>query len=210
MIKRPLILAAMVGALGLSGCISLFPKANPATLYRISAAFPAAATAPAGPRAVVLRAPTAFTRIAASDEILTTTGSQSAYIANSRWAAPAPIMFDEALAAAFTAVAPNIRLATRGDVAAADRVLRIEVRSFEAQYRSGQDAAPTVLIEARATLSHLRDRSLASERIFRVESLASDNRVGAIVEAFDGATAQVVGDIARWTQDQPVTPTPAA
>jgi cholesterol transport system auxiliary component len=202
MTLRPLILVAtLAGSLALGGCISLFPKGKPAQLYKLTAP-PARTDTVARPTYTVLRAPTAFTRAAASDRILTSTGAQTAYIAEARWAAPASIMFDEALSAAFASEAPTVRLATRGDVTPADGVIRIEVRTFEAQYRAGQGAPPVVVVEAHATLSDLRARKPVADQTFRAEELASENRVGPIVAAFDAATAKVLGDIARFASAQ--------
>jgi cholesterol transport system auxiliary component len=187
-------------AVALTGCISLFPKAKPATLYKINGDVPAVAAS--GPAvSTVLRAPTFFSRVASSDRIITTTGPEMQTLAGARWAAPASTMFDEALSAAFTSAAPKVRLLTRGENAPTDMVLRVEVRTFEAQYRNGAGTAPTVEIEARATLNNLRDRgSISQEKIFHAEAPATENRVAPIVNAFDSATSQVVGDIARWTE----------
>ena len=186
-------------AVALSGCISLFPKAEPASTYKLNVTV-ASPSANPGTGAIVLRAPTAFTRLGASDKILTIIGSETATIAGARWAAPASIMFDEALVAAFDAT--STRLVTRGDVAPADMVLRVEVRSFEARYLAGAGAAPTVVVEARASLTNMRDRTASGTRAFRVSQAATDNRVSAIVDAYNAATSQVVSEIARWTESQ--------
>lgn len=186
-------------AMTLSGCISLFPKAEPASTYKLNPTIPESTATP-GSGGVVLRAPTAFTRLGASDKILTIVGSETATIAGARWAAPASVMFDEALVAAFDAT--PTRLVTRGDLAPADQVLRVEVRSFEARYLAGAGAAPTVVIEARASLTNLRDRTASGTRAFRASQAASDNRVSAIVDAYNAATSQVVNEIARWTETQ--------
>jgi cholesterol transport system auxiliary component len=199
MIKRALILAM---ALGLSSCVSLFPEADPATLYKLTGATVASAAASGPPGLTVLKARTGFTRVAASDRILTTRGPESAYIASARWAAPAQVMFDEALVSAFTATAPGVRLVTRGEVAVADQVLRVDVRTFEAQYRGGRRSAPVVVVEVQASLTNLKNRHSVGDQIFRAEAPASSNRVGSIVSAFDIATAKVLGDIARWTEAQ--------
>ena len=192
----------LVAVLGLSGCISLFPKADPVTLYKLTASTGASATATGPATTTVLKAPTAFTRVASGDRILTTEGAKTAFVADARWAAPAQVMFDEALVSAFTEAAPGVRLVTRGETAVADHILRVEVRTFEAQYRNGKRSPPTVVIEARASLTHLRNHSSAAEQIFRAEAPASANRVSSVVSAFDVATAKVLGDIARWSEAQ--------
>jgi cholesterol transport system auxiliary component len=192
----PLIVAA---AVGLSGCISLFPKAKPLNTYKLTAAVPAP-SANAATGAVVLRSPTVFTTAASGDRILTVTGAEAATIAGARWVAPASQMFDEALSAAFAST--STRLTIRGDVTPADQVLRVEVRTFETRYAGGEGAAPTVVIEARASLTDLRNRTASASREFRAEQVASENRVGPIVDAYNAATTQIVTEIARWTESQ--------
>jgi cholesterol transport system auxiliary component len=188
-----------VAAIGLSGCISLFPKAEPLTTYKLSVNTPAP-SATAGTGAVVLKSTTLFPRAAAADRILTVSGPEAATIAGARWVAPASVMFDEALSAAFAST--TTRLTTRGDITPADQIMRIEVRTFEARYLGGEGAAPTVVIEARAGLTNIRDRQASTSREFRAEQAAADNRVGAIVDAYNAATTQLVTDIARWTESQ--------
>ncbi|HRD46080.1 MAG TPA: ABC transporter, partial [Caulobacter sp.] len=99
--RRLAIAVLAVAAVGLSGCISLFPKAEPAQLYRLQAKTTAEA-APAGPPFGVLRLTTAFPRASAGDRILTIgDGGQAAYIAGARWVSPAAVMFDEQTSLAF-------------------------------------------------------------------------------------------------------------
>lgn len=210
---RPLSLAAsLAAAVALSGCVSLFPKSPPATTYKLTATAPNAAPAP--PRSgspTILLGPMAFTRPSASDRILTTNGLEAAYIADARWIAPAPLMFQEALANAFDQQ-QAVNLTTRGEAVGSDFVLRVEMRTFEAQYAPGQPitsggkkkkppklAAPTVAAEAHITLVNLKAKAEQSEITFRETALASDNRVGAIVNAYDEATTKLIGDIVGWT-----------
>ncbi|CAN5282709.1 ABC-type transport auxiliary lipoprotein family protein [soil metagenome] len=185
-------------AVSLGGCVSLFPKTKPVQLYSFNAAVAAAASA-SKPAVSVLRGPTVFTRTAASDRILTRNGAETAYIAEARWAAPAQIMFDEALSAAFDN--SQVRLAIRGEPAPTDAVLRLEVRTFEARYTNGADTAPTAIVEARATLTSLDSRGLLATRIFKGEKAATDNRTGPIVEAYDGAVGQVLEQVVAWTAE---------
>lgn len=193
----PLLAAA---AIGLSGCISLFPKAEPLTTYKLSVNTPAP-SATAGTGAVVLKSTTIFTRAAATDRLLTVTGAEAATIAGARWVAPASAMFDEALSSAFAST--PTRLITRGDITPADQIIRVEVRTFEARYLNGAAAAPTVVIEARASLTNLRGGAVSVSKEFRSEQPAADNRVGAIVDSYNTGATQVVTDIAKWVETQP-------
>ena len=191
--------AAAASALTLNGCVSLFPKAEPVQLYGFHAAVAAATAASTEPTVAVLRAPTTFTRSASSDRILTRNGSEMASLSGARWSSPASILFDEALSAAFDS--SRVRLATRGEPGPSDAVLRVEVRTFEAVYRDGAEASPTAVVDARATLISLRDRSVLGTRSFHAEHKANDNRAGPIVEAYDAATADLMNQLVRWTTE---------
>ena len=193
---RALTAAALV--MSLSGCISVFPKTKPASLYRFGAAEVSVPKGPAGSMFGVLKTPSSFTRAAAGDRILTSTNGEVAYIADARWVSPAFVLFEEATARAFENDPGRARLIGRGEVAKADMMLRLEVRTFEADYVNGPKAAPEVVVRVRGVLNRSQDRALVGDQIFEARVKAADNRVGAIVPAFDQATAKVLGDVVAW------------
>jgi cholesterol transport system auxiliary component len=192
-------LAVTALAASLSACISVFPKTKAASLYRFGEAEVSVAKGPPGAMFGVLKTPSAFTRAAAGDRILTSTNGEVAYIAGARWVSPAFVLFEEATARAFENDPGRARLIGRGEVAKADMMLRLEVRTFEADYVDGPKAAPEVVVRVRAVLNRSQDRALVGDQVFEAKVKAADNRVGAIVPAFDQATAKVLGDIVAWT-----------
>ncbi len=186
-------------AVALSGC-ALLSGGKPANLYRFGQMIetqPAAAPAPAAAAVPVFRAPTGFPREAAGDRILTVQGSKAAYIAETRWVAPAPILFGQAVTAAFDASPGPVRLVSRGEPGQAQYVLRLDVRTFEARYDRGAKAAPTVVVRVNAVLSRRGEN--VREQMFEAQALAGENRVTAIVAAYDQAVAQVLGQVVAWT-----------
>ena len=190
-------------ALALSGCISLLPKSKPAQLYRFGP--PAAATQGAAahaPNAVaVFRTNGTFQGESADDRLLTVTGGKVAYIAQSRWVAPASVLFDEAVSEAFDA--SPVRLIARGQQGRFAYALRLDVRNFEARYDAGPDAAPTVVIRVHAALNK-SDQSIVGEQVFEARVPAGGNRVGEIVAAYDKALGEVLAKIVRWTETSAV------
>lgn len=192
-------LAVTALALSLSGCISVFPKAKPASLYRFGESDVSVPKGPPGAMFGVLKAPSAFTRAAAGDRILTSSNGEVAYIADARWVSPAFVLFEEAVARAFQNDPGRARLIGRGEFAKADLVLRLEVRTFEADYVDGPKAAPEVVVRVRGVLNRNTDRALVGDQVFEARVKAADNRVSAIVPAFDQATAKVLGDVVAWT-----------
>ena len=192
--------AIMVAAASLlAGCISLFPKGDPVQLYRFGATTPQLQEmASAEPGFGVYLAATGFDRAAASDRILTVTGTQAAYIKDARWVTTSVGLFDAALQRAFDADPGPARLVDRAEIASIDYVLALNVRTFEAHYDGIEAGAPTIVVNVHAALNRTRDRMLVGDRSFRASVRASDNRVGAIVEAFDQAVAQVQGELVAW------------
>ncbi len=194
-------LAAVLIAVGLSGCISILPKNKPSQLYRFGverAAEPASAPAAVtGPMSGVVMQAVTFPRAAGGDQILTTTGGQAAYISESRWISPAQVLFQEAVQNSFDARAHRTRLLNRGEIGAASAFLRLEVRSFEARYDRGPGTAPLVTIAVLARMSAL-DGQVVGEQTFHADLRADDNRVGPITAAFDAGVDKVLGDLTNW------------
>jgi cholesterol transport system auxiliary component len=189
--------AAMALSLGLASCISLFPKTAPATLYRFEAQAPAEAGTQASRTVAVLHAAGAFEAAAAGDRILTITGSQAAYIAAARWVSPASVLFNDAVNRTLQN-SPSVRVASVGELSRPDYILRVDVLTFETRYANGPQAAPTVVIEARASLSNVQSRASAGSILLAAQTPAADNRVGAIVAAYSAATTQVMGQLENW------------
>ena len=198
--------ATLAASLALSGCITLLPKTKPAQLYRFGAAQGAAVegaaapTAAAGPQTGLLVS-VGFTRVAEGDRILTATGSQTAYIAQSRWVAPASTLFEEAAVRAFETSGAPFRLMQRGDIGASNLALRIDVETFETDYPADGKGAPTIVVRANAQFVRPGHGATTAQSFVSTQP-AGENRVGAIVSAYDAATADVLKQIVSWTTVQ--------
>lgn len=184
-------------ALALAGCITLLPKSPPAQLYRFGATSAGASSTVA--RAFTVRnGPINFDAASAGDQILSVEGDKTAYIGGARWITAATTLFEAASDRAFATRAGPARLLARGETAHADYVLKLDVRRFETRYDNGVGAAPTVLVEVYATLDDPTRPAAGRDHLFAASVGASDNRVGAIVRAYDGAVDQVLGDLVGW------------
>jgi len=200
-VLRGLLLAAATSLL--AGCISLFPQADPVQLYRFGTKAPPVQEAASGePGFGVLLSNTGFDRAAAVDRILTVTGTQAAYIEGARWVTSPVALFDSAVQHAFDADQGPARLVVQGEIAKADYVLKLDVRTFEARYDNAQNAAPTIVVEVHAALNRTHNQTVEGEGSFKASVTASDNRVGVIAEAFDQAVAQVLGELVAWVNAQ--------
>jgi cholesterol transport system auxiliary component len=208
-IRNLLRAGAMVGlAIALSGCITVFPKTKPAQLYRFDGADEAQITPgdAANDRVGIVRVRGGFNGAASSDRIMTVTGSQIAYVAEARWAQPAVSLFDEALTRAFTRQTGPVRLVARGEPGRAPYSLRLDVERFEAVYDRGEKAAPDVRVEVHAVLVRAADRAVIKDQVIATHARAGDNRVSAIVQAFELSTKQALDEVVKLTAEgaQPV------
>ena len=203
MIRPPLRAArvALVLALaaGLGGCVSLFPKTPPSQLYRFAADTAAAppAAAETDARVALILPPVTLNRASSGDQLLTVTGDQTAFIGGARWISPAAVLWEESVREAFAGRSARTRLLTRTEVGTGDAFLRVAVPVFEARYPA-PEAAPTVHVRLSALLLH-RTGPFSAARTFEAAVPAADNRVSAIVAAFDQATEQVTAGLLAWT-----------
>ena len=192
------------------GCVSLLPKQPPVQLYQFgqsSAPGPAAQAGPGGASSAIGRgqgalgvvlAQVSFPRAALGDGILTTRGEEAAYIAGARWLTPAVLMFQEDAERAFAERASGVRLIGRSELGAASALLRLDVAEFDARYDPAGRGAPTVVVSLRATLARTDGRRLVQQS-FTERRPAGEDRVSAIVAAYDGAVEAVLTDVVRWT-----------
>lgn len=189
----------------LGGCSGLLGGGSRAELYRfgVQPAEAAPAMSPDAARPVlILFVGANFEPAIDSDRILTVTGNQAAYVARARWVSPAEDLFDDATRRAFDRHMASPRLVRLLGVPHPDYALAIDVRRFEADYGGGAGAPPEVVIETRVRLVRWADRTIVAEWPVVARERARENRVAAIVDAFDRGTAAVVGRIAELTREE--------
>ncbi len=193
-------LVALAAMLLLGGCVSLFPKAEPAQLYRFgsAASIPAQPAASLQSRFAIQALIIDFNRAATGDQILTMSGNEAAYIKGARWVSGASTLFEQALANAFDASQGPARLMARGEPVRPDYFLKLDVRVFEARYLQGRGSPPTIVVQVYAAMSQPSDRALLGQRLFAASVPATDDRMGAIAAAFDQAVSQVLGQLVKW------------
>lgn len=196
MIRSTLI--ALVATTSLGGC-ALLSSPDPVQNYRFGSPSlaPAAEPGPDTPQVVLRRVE--FPSAVEGDRILGVTGTETAYIKGARWVSPAEDLYSESLENAFATQATRVRAIGAREVVQGGQTLDIDIRAFEARY-DAPGATPTAVISARAQLLALPGREVKAERTFTIQQPASENRVGAIVEAFDRATSDLNSQIVAWTE----------
>ena len=117
----------------------------------------------------------------------------------SLWAAPAPDVLESVIVEALRST--NAFSAVFDDAApfAARYDLRCTMRRFEADY-TGQGnggGAPTIHAALDCTLGRHRDRALLASFTAQGSARASEDRLGAVVAAFESATVTAMNELAR-------------
>lgn len=183
---------AMVAGLG--GCALLGGGGKRAQLYRFGMNQPAAAATV--PATTLLLSAFDFQNAAAGDRLLAVQGAEAFYIARARWVSRADELFTQAAERAFSRA--GLRLARRGQPFDADANLVLAVPVFETRYLNGLEAAPTVVLETRASILAGADRAVIGEQSFTLSQPASANTVPQIAAAYDAATVQMLDQVAAW------------
>ncbi len=185
-------------ALLLSGCLGMLIGGKPNRLYRFGAPVVTPTVAPPAPSRLVVLSPTIFASDVAGARVLTVEGQETSYLKGVRWVSPAPLLFDGALKAGFAARAPWLALAAQREKPGGDS-LQVSIDRFEASYAGGPGTGPVIRLTGSAVLID----GTSSERIATLSlseaQPAANDRVEAVVKAFDAAVGRAVGQVADWT-----------
>lgn len=192
---RTLALAA-VAAVSVSGC-ALLSSPDPVQTYRFGDIATAVASTALAPVEVKLRS-IEMPQASSGDRLLGVTGVETAYIKGARWVSPASMLYSDALEARFASQAHAVRLIGRRELTPTTRLLDVDVRAFETRYDYA-GATPNVMITARARLLRFPERTVLAEQVFTVSQPVGENRISAIVEAYDVATRDLNSQVVAWT-----------
>lgn len=202
-VLAPLIALGLLALLPLGGCVTLLPKQKPVNLYRFSYD-PAALgkdngvrPAPQNPTVIpVALNIVMFPQASAGDRVLTSENDQLSYVADSRWAVPAQVLFTEALSDGFARAGRGLELETRGPGAAAYR-LELDVRKFETDYHHGK---AMVCVDMDARIVRISDHGIVGQRYVTADVGLQHNNMTDMVEAYDKATTEAVMTLIDFTQ----------
>ena len=126
---------------------------------------------------------------------VTTPGLGFDYLADARWADPAPQMLQQLLVDALTRDARFATVVAAPSRVPTDLMLDMEIGRFEAAY-ANLGAPPTVMVELGANLVEARSgRRVASFRVAATAAAARNDR-GSVVAAFEQATDQALRELA--------------
>jgi cholesterol transport system auxiliary component len=187
-------------SVALAACGGLFKnKIPPPTMYLLSAAKPAAADAPSGNSAAVdlavlrprVRAGLDTDRIAALYP-----DRRMDYFANVRWSGPLDEVVQDLAVQEIHANPGLHNVSGDSSVFASAYWLEIEIADFQAEYPAA-GGAPTVHVHLQARLGSSSDRRVIARFEPNIYEPAGDNRMSAIVDAYNRAADKALSEIGQ-------------
>jgi cholesterol transport system auxiliary component len=118
--------------------------------------------------------------------------------AGAQWADAAPDMLQTALVQGFEDSGKIASVGRQGTGLRGDFVLMLDLRHFESVY-ADSSRPPSAVIEVQAKLLVNPSSQVMATRTFRVSVPARDKDVPQVVDAFQGAMTDLVGQVVGWT-----------
>lgn len=165
----------------------------------------ATATSSTAGLAIAVARPRAAAAIDTDRIAVHSAGNRFDYYSAARWAESAPQMLQQNLVSALAATAQfGGGVMTAPARVPTELLLDVELRRFEV-VTAGADAtssgaAPVVHVQVQASLLDSRRAARVTSFVSEASVPASENRLSAVVDAFERANAQVVSDIAARVQ----------
>jgi ABC-type uncharacterized transport system auxiliary subunit len=198
---RGLAAALAAGAVALCGCTgSLFKsKAPPQSVYLLTVA-PASGDRAEIPSDLTILRPTVRPGLDTSLIAALYPDRRLEHFAGARWSAPLDEVMQDLAMQAFRADARMQNVHTDVSAFGTGYWLELEVADFQAEYTDAAGPAPpTIHVRLEARLGASGDRHVLGQFEAEVRESAADNRLTAIVDAYDRAASAALGKIVAQT-----------
>ena len=195
--SRSLLVVPM--SLALTSCGSVFESDLDAPQSYVLRLPPAPATEAHGDAGrVVVQRPDTSPGLESERIALVRSEQRFDFYAASRWAAPAPDVISSVMIDTLRASGTFSAVLDDSAPYAARYSLRCTLRRFEADYTKAS-GAPTVFVALDCTLGRRRDRELLASFTAQGSARAAEDRLNAVVAAFESATAAAMSELGRAT-----------
>lgn len=122
------------------------------------------------------------------------------YYADAAWTDRAPRMVQTLIVESFENSGRIVSVGRESIGLRANYILKTELREFQAEYvENGLDQPPTIRVRINAKLVEIPRRAIIAGDNFEASTVVSDNRLDAIVIAFDDALGKVLKRLVEWT-----------
>ena len=185
----------------LAACGSLFQtKIAPPTMYLLGMNPKPAAGAVALPLDLVVLKPHVRAGLDTDRIALLYPDRRLDYFANARWSGPMDDLMQELTVQEFRGLAAFRTVSSDASVFASSYWLEIEVTDFQAEYVSA-GSLPSIHVHLLARLGRSADRQVLALVEADARETAADNRLGAIVDAYNRACDQALGKVVTGSVD---------
>jgi cholesterol transport system auxiliary component len=140
---------------------------------------------------------------------LAKTQTELDYYADAGWPDRLPVLVQTAILAGFEASGRIDSVFREEDALHADYELSTDIRDFEARY-AVPNGIPSVAVTLVCHMADTRTRRIVASLTVTETEPASANSVNAVVEAFDTALGNAVGQITQWALALPPPPAPSS
>jgi len=194
------LLALLLPAM-LSGCFSIGGDKTKLEVYAPRVDLKADAAWPSLKATLAIGEPTASTALDSNRIAVRPAPGRLQVYAGAIWSDNAPVLVQSALVSGF-GQSDRFTSVTRptSDVAA-DLLLQLDLRQFEAVY-SNDASAPTVVIELQATLIDQRKQQVLGTRTVRIEQASEKKELREVVPMFESALTQAAATLVPWVLEK--------
>ncbi len=195
-------MALVCGSLALAGCGSLLETTIPAPqayVLRLPVTNAMPAATPSG--SILVQRPEPGPGLESWNIALLRSDRRFDFYAASHWAAPAPDLVESVLIDALRAGGGFSTVLDDSSPFAPRYNLRCGLRRFEADYTVGSGGVPTVFVSLECTVGRHRDRELLGSFVAEGSAVAGEDRLNAVVAAFEAASTQAVGALERAARE---------
>jgi cholesterol transport system auxiliary component len=184
----------------ITGCGGLKSTAPPTQTYILRAAPLAAGAAGATGASLQIGRMTSDPGLGSDRIVLVETDRRMSFYAASRWAAELPEIVETLVVATLRSTGQWDAVYEFPNSFATDYLLQIAIRRFEADYTDG-GGNPTVQVTFDCSVIRRSGRDQVANFVVQAAAKASDNRMGAVVAAFETAANEALGSMAQKTAD---------
>jgi ABC-type uncharacterized transport system auxiliary subunit len=198
MTRRSIFAAAPLAALfALAGCGSLLETTIPAPqAYVLRLPVPEASPSATPAGSILVQRPEPGPGLDSWNIALLRTDRRFDFYAASHWAAPAPDLVENAIVDVLRAGGGFTSVLDDSSPFAPRYNLRCGLRRFEADYTGvAGTQAPTVVVALDCTVGRHRDRELLGSFVAEGSAAAAEDRLNAVVAAFEAAAAKAVAEL---------------
>src|SRR5690349_11427947 len=195
MIPRRTFLLALAPVL--AACTSPLGGGSPPQLYTLSAVNDFPPTLPKTNAQLLIEAPSAPGGLDSERIALMKSAISVDYFAGAAWTDRAPVMVQSLLIESFENTGKIAAIDRESLALRADYVLEPDLRDFTAIY--GQADMPVARVRMGLKLVRLPEKQIVAQRTVSADAPAQQNSVSAVVEAFNTALHQAIGDAVVWT-----------